>query len=97
VEEEKLVQKIKELANKGDIVIVKETNRDSEVYYNYKTWRLFIIYRPIAVRYEDVRIRDIKVIEISTGAYQEYDETRVEVEINRLKKEGYTVHVIHVF
>jgi hypothetical protein len=94
---EKIMEVVKEFAKKGYIVIVVETTRDSEVYYNYKTWRLYIVYKPIAVSYEEPRVRDVKVIPITTGAFQEYDSWDIKISMDELEKESYTVHKINIF
>ena len=78
----------------GEIVVLAVSKRTSESFYNYKTDRLFVIFKDIPVSYEESFERDVTVIKITTGAFQPLSDSEVEKKMRELKKKGFIVRRI---
>jgi hypothetical protein len=87
-----LVREIKEKAREK-IVIVKIIKRTSESYYNYKVTDLLVIYNPEFKAYEEADVRSIEIIEVWTGAFQEYPLATPDIIEEELAKEYVVEHV----
>ena len=74
----------------GDIGVLVVSKRTSESFYNYKTDRLFVIFKEIASAYEESFERDVAIVEITTGAFQPLSDFEVEKKMKEFRKR-YTV------
>jgi hypothetical protein len=90
-----LVEEIKEKA-KEKIVIVKIIKRTSESCYNYKVTDLLVIYNPEYKAYEEEDIRDIEVIEVWTGAFEQYPLATPDIIEHALAKD-YVVERVRIY
>jgi molybdopterin synthase catalytic subunit len=91
-----LKEEIAKIVEEDNIVILAVNHRSSESLYNYKTVKLYIIYKPKYPAYEEQLVRDVKVITIYTGAYQEYSKYDIEDIIEELRKH-YEVHEVEIY
>ncbi|MCC6005742.1 MAG: hypothetical protein LM590_15490 [Thermofilum sp.] len=89
--EEVVWKDVERKVENGNIVVLTVSKRTSESFYNYKTNRIFVIFKDIPVSYEESLERDVAVIEITTGAFQPLSDFEVEKKMRELKKRGYTV------
>jgi hypothetical protein len=90
-----LVREIKEKAE-GKIIIVKIIKRTSESCYNYKTSDILVVYKPEYKSYEEADIRSIEIIEVWTGAFQEYPLATPDIIEEELAKE-YVVERVRIY
>jgi len=67
-----LLDRIEKSIKDGKIVIIKVNKRHSEGFYNYKTTNLLVIYKNIYTPYEEPNVRQVELIEIDCGAFQQY-------------------------
>jgi hypothetical protein len=79
-----------------NIVVLEVIHRSSESLYNYKTEKLYIIFKPKYPAYEESDVRNVEVIQVMTGAYQEYSKYDIEDIIEELRKH-YEVHEVEIY
>ena len=92
---EDLKKEIKEELEMDSIVILVLVHRSSESLYNHKTKKLYVIFKPRYPTYEEQLVRNVKVITVYTGVFQEYSKYDVEDVIEELRKH-YEVHEIDI-
>jgi C-terminal processing protease CtpA/Prc len=88
---EKVWRDVERRVEDGDIVVLTVSRRTSESFYNYKTDRLFVVFKDIPVSYEESLERNVTVIEITAGAFQPFSDFEIEKKMRELRKRGYTV------
>jgi len=72
--EEKLLEDLEKKAGVSKIIVLHIVRRTSEGYYNYKTSGILVFYKPnYEVKYENSDVRDVNIVNIYAGVYQEYD------------------------
>ena len=91
-----LQEEITKIVEDYNIVVLAVVHRSSESLYNYKTKKLYVIYKPKYPSLEETLVRDIKVITVYTGAYQEYSKYDVEDIIGELRKQ-YEIHEVEIY
>jgi hypothetical protein len=91
METKPLIKELAEKLEKDSIVVLAVVNRTSEGFYNYKTDKVYVLFKPRYPRYEESLVRDIEVVMAYVGAYQELSEWDIEDIIRELGKQ-YEVH-----
>jgi hypothetical protein len=91
-----LKEEISKIVEDYNIVVLAVVHRSSESLYNYKTVKLYIIYKPKYPSHEETLVRNIEIITAYTGAYQEYSNLDVEDIVEELKKQ-YEVHEVEIY
>ncbi len=88
-------KELEEELEKGNIVVVVEVHRRSHGDYDYRTRRIYILYKQVS--HSDNRVRDVIVREVYTGAFQQVKSAdEILDEILSDLAENYIVHEIDV-
>jgi hypothetical protein len=93
---ETLKEEIIKAVEKDAVVILVINHRSSESLYNYKTKKLYVIFKAKYPAYEDVLVRDVQVIQVATGAYQEYSTSDIE-DITEELREHYIIQEVEIY
>jgi hypothetical protein len=91
-----LREEITKLVEEDFIVVLVIVHRSSESLYNHKTEKLYIIYKAKYPAYEEQLVRNIEVIPVYTGVFQEYSSIDIGDMIDELKKH-YEVHEADIY
>jgi excinuclease UvrABC helicase subunit UvrB len=90
-----LIREIREKVEKEKIVIVKIVKRTSESYYNYKVSDILIFYKPKRVQYEESDVRDIEIVEVWIGVFQQYPLATPDI-LEQEFKDNYVVERVRI-
>jgi hypothetical protein len=94
--EVELKEKIKKIVENDDIVVLAIVHRSSGSLYNHKTKKLYIIYKAKYPSIEEQLVRNIEVLYVYTGAFQEHNIWDVEDVVEELGKK-YEVHEVDIY